>query len=477
KVLLADRPLTGLDGRLQAEFSIAELDDLAQAWSGWYLDLGVRPRDRVAVYLDDSFEDQLHLAALSRIGAIAVLVNGRMPVDTALGLIRRTAPVGLYTDRAHLAELAGRQAGAGVAWTRTAEDATGLTHRPLPDAACYRHAPDDPVLICHSSGTTGDPKPVVHTHAQSVAGLRARLAERAEAPDVRILSAAPQSHAGATAFTLYCLLAGVPLIALSRPGGPEVAAAVARYRPTLVLAFNQTHAALATTELREEDFASVRYWINMGDAAHDRHVRTLMRLGYHLADGERRPGSFFGDGLGSSELGWNALGRVFTPDSPPRPRHLGRVVPPARVAVLRPDGSEAGPDEVGMLGVDSPAVTPGYWNDSDTTYRSRIGTWFLSGDLVRRDAEGDFFHVDRVVDAIHTADGLLARAGKALRAAGQPELALLECAAEQDLPVGATGKVLKRVLRERYADLAGLPALPGRAFAAAAPASAPHPAS
>jgi acyl-coenzyme A synthetase/AMP-(fatty) acid ligase len=149
-------------------------------------------------------------------------------------------------------------------------------------------------------------------------------------------------------------------------------------------------------------------------------------------------------------------------------------------------------------------VIPGYWNDADTYYRSKLAGYWLSGDLAYREGD-DFFHVDRAVDAIRTPDGtgysvlmeeilllalpevtdcavvaghhdgvpapvavvrvapdpgqadpaeLLARANSALREAGQPPLALLEAARDDSaIPTGATGQVLKRRLREKYADL------------------------
>jgi acyl-coenzyme A synthetase/AMP-(fatty) acid ligase len=155
-----------------------------------------------------------------------------------------------------------------------------------------------------------------------------------------------------------------------------------------------------------------------------------------------------------------------------------------------------------MLAVRSDAVAPGYWNDSDTNYRSRLSGYWLSGDLAYRDEENRFFHVDRIVDAIHAPSGtgysvlmeetlllgvpgivdcavvagkdgdvtvpiavvrakdgvpaedLLRRANSALREIGQPELALLQVVTgDEDLPTGATGKVLKRLLRERFADV------------------------
>ncbi|MEV6960751.1 AMP-binding protein [Streptomyces sp. NPDC051207] len=503
-LIIADRPLVNLDGQEQAEFSINQLDALADAWAAWYLDRGVRPRDRVAIYIEDSFEDQLHLAALARIGAIGLLINGRMLPELALGLMRRTEPVGLYTDAPHLALLDGRHRELpGLRWTCAREEVGTLGHRSLPESAEYRHADEDPVVLCHSSGTTGNPKPVIWTHRQSVAGARFRLANNTESEDALMLAAAPQTHSSAIAFTFYALLAGLPTVAYSDPGGPGLVRACATYRPTAVLAFNEALGRLATMEKDPADFTSVQVWLNLGDAGHDAHMRELMRLGSTTVDGRTVPGSVIDDGLGSSELGWAAIRRVLTPDSPPRARYLGTRVPIAEVAVLREDGTEAGPGEVGMLGVRSESLTRGYWNDSDTTYRTMLAGYWLSGDLVSRTADGDFFHVDRIVDAIRTPGGdgysvlmeeelllnlpqiedcaviagrheqttvpvavvrpresgvdpevLLKQVNEVLARVGQPAVALLELAeTEEDIPLGPTGKVLKRRLRERYAEL------------------------
>jgi len=513
--VLTDRPMVNADGTPQSEFSLRELDELAQAWSCWYSDQGVRPRDRVAVYLTDGFEDQLHLTALAQLGAIPVLLNGKLPPDVAAVLIERADPVGIFSDPEHLAALGDRVLDR-LGWQATQQSVGAVGRRQLPEAARYRHHADDPVLLCHSSGTTGMPKLVIWSHEQSVAGARFRLNTHPEPADSILLSAVPQSHSAAIAFTFYALLAGVPLLVVSEQSGPGVAASVARHRPTTVLAFNHTLAALALMDLDPADFSSVADWMNVGDSAHDAHIRPLMRLGNHRAeDGSRVPGSIFGDGLGSSELGWAALRRVIEPGGEVRPRCLGKVVPIAEVAVLRPDGSLAGEREVGLLGVRSASVARGYWNDHDTAVRSWLNGYWLSGDLVFREGE-DFFHVDRAVDRIPTrpvegyslymeellllqlpevadcavvsgrfgdqtvpvalvrlkaqhADAdpaeLIERANDGLARRDQPRLAVLEVdQADGAIPVGATGKILKPRLREKYADLASYLAAgsPGR---------------
>ncbi|WP_326685164.1 acyl--CoA ligase [Streptomyces microflavus] len=503
-VLLADLPLAGLDGTPRTEFSLRDLDALADAWSAWYLDRGVGPRDRVSVYLADTFAYQVHLTALVRIGAIGVLINGRMRPELALGLVGRTGSVGLFTDGERLARLAGRERGLPeLRWTALDEEVGALGARaPIP-SQLYRHGDDDPVVICHSSGTTGNPKPVVWAHRQSVAGARYRLINHPEREGSLVLAGAPQSHSSAIAFTFYSLLAGAPTVGWSDPTGPGIARGCATHRPNVVLAFNEALSHLATHDPDPADFDSVAVWVNLGDCGHDAHMRRLMRLGHTTEpDGTRTPGSVVDDGLGSSELGWAALRRVLTPDSPALARHLGTRVPIAEVAVLREDGTEAAADEVGLLGVRSEALAHGYWNDSDTTYRTMLAGYWLSGDLVRRSADGEFFHVDRAVDRIRTeagdgysalmeeelllaveeladcsvvaakdrgrtvaaaivtlrqeatAEDLLRRANAALDRADQPRLALLEIAPTPEaIPLGPTGKVLKRQLREKYATL------------------------
>jgi len=329
-----------------------------------------------------------------------------------------------------------------------------------------------------------------------------------------MLSALPQSHSGAVAFTFYALLAGLPLIALTDRDPASMGRATAKYRPTTVIAFHPTYAALATSDPDPTDFSSVGEWMNTGDSAHEAHIRKLTRLGEHTVDGDVVPGSVFGDALGASELGWAALRRVVTNETPYNPRYLGRPVGIATVVVLRRDGTLADDDEVGLLGVRSDSVSPGFWNDSDTTYRSRLSGYQLTGDLAYRTGDDDFFHLDRAVDAIETDEGMgysllmeevimhlpevadcavcagryrdrtvpvgivrltsegvspqsvLQQANVKLREIGQPQLGLLEVAtSESDIPVGPTEKVLKRTLRERYGDLSAYMTVRGSGIA------------
>ncbi len=494
------RPLTGTDGEPLDTLSLIDLDQLAESWAAWYSERGVEPRDRVAIWIEDSFAYSVHYYALSRIGAIGVMINSWSPTASAQSLCRQTQPVAIYSDDARLARLDAEDPGvlSAMRWTQSADDLAAPPAAVLPDDKRFHHADEDPVSILHSSGTTGRPKPVIQSHASSIAGPRFRMAADVVAPGERVLTALPQSHIGAISFASYAMLCGTPVVAFHDPTSPELLDAIREYRPTAVMGFSHIHTELAACDIAPGDLDSVERWISVGDAVHEPHIRTLLE---HRSP-ELGPSAFL-DRLGSTELGWALLLHTTTIDSGPKGRCIGTPTGAGDVVVLRKDGTKAAADEFGLLAAKGPTITPGYWNDCDTNYRSRLAGYWLSGDVARYDEDGVFYQVDRAVDVIETESGpgysvfmeevllgsvpeicdcgvvggrwgeetvavalvrttpgcddverVLQAANEALREAGHPEVALIEVArTDAEYPVGVTGKVLKRVLRDRFCDL------------------------
>ncbi|WP_232795198.1 AMP-binding protein [Kitasatospora sp. NRRL B-11411] len=174
-----------------AALTLREADRAVRARAAALHALGVGPRDVVAVYVSAAADQVLSFLALARLGAIPALLNPGVEGERAARYIARLGAVGLLADPAHRAELAGYDPAAPVL-----ADAAGLGSAD-PDAAPapYRHHADDPVAITHSSGTTGMPKAVVHSHASLYASIRHRAAlPRPQGID-RVLSALPAAHA------------------------------------------------------------------------------------------------------------------------------------------------------------------------------------------------------------------------------------------------------------------------------------------
>lgn len=441
---------TAVDGRPVRElFTVRELDRAVRARAAALHRLGVRPRDPVAVYPAAAADHILCYLALTRLGAIPALLNPNLDAEKAARYISGLKAVGILADAEHLAALAPHDPVAPVL-----ADVADLGHDD-PDAAPepYRHWSGDPVAITHSSGTTGMPKAVAHSHAGLYAAVRHRLTLPLAQGADRVLSVLPAPHAATLIAVNLALSADAEMLHLSRQTGEEVLDAIEQWRPHGVFGFAATWADLAGRQPAERDLDCVALWWNTGDCAHEAHIRRLVSLGSRqvAAPGgrERRRGSVFVDGLGSTEMGHSHFFITHTPDTERYGRCVGRPHSFVDCAVLGPDGQELPVGEVGELGTKSPTLALGYWNDSATTYRTRVRGYFLTGDLMRRDEEGYYYHLDRMVDSVDLGGG------RRLFTAMSEELVLAACPDVLDCTVVAVrdgDRVVTDVLLQLTAD-------------------------
>jgi acyl-coenzyme A synthetase/AMP-(fatty) acid ligase len=387
-------------------FTLGELDERVAARAAWLHGHGIGPRDPVALYVSSSADTFLTFLALSRLGAIPCLLNPNVAGDIAAAYLRKLHAVGLLTDAEHRERLAGHDPGLpflDVAATGTGDPAAA----PPP----YRHHADDPIAVTHSSGTTRLPTAVVHSHQSLFAAIRRiRLAGPRAQGTERVLSALPAAHAAGIMTVNVALANRAELLFLSTQDGEQVLAAIGRWRPTGVYGFAVTWAELAKYDLTAFDLDSVALWFNTGDCAHESHIRRLVAVGSRRtvtsAGVSRVPGSAFVDGLGSTEMGHSAFHITHRPDTDRYGRCVGRTHLFADVALLDlATGREVGVGEVGHCALRSPTLAPGYWNDSVATYRNRYQGYYLTGDLMYRDADGYHYHVDRAVDAVDLGGG------------------------------------------------------------------------
>ncbi len=385
--------------------TVRQLDRMAAARAAALHGLGIGMRDPVAVIAPTAADTALAFLGLTRLGAIPALINPYLPTELAAEYIRRLGAVGLITDAAHAEQLSSH----GIATPRL-PDVSGLGRGdPESSPPPYRYYPTDPVAITHSSGTTGLPKAVVHSHGSLFAAIRYRLRLPRPQGTERMLSALPCPHAAGLIVLNLALCNGGQMLMLSRQTGPSVLDAIERWRQACVVGFSTTWPDLVKADLSQRDLDCVALWWNTGDCAHEAHIRRLIGHGSRdtvtSAGRVRQPGSVFVDGLGSSEMGHSHFHIAHTQDSNRYGRCIGRAHSFADARVFGPDGEELPPGEVGELGTSSPTVSLGYWNDSATTYRTRIRGYFLTGDLVYRDEEGYFYHLDRKADSVDLGGG------------------------------------------------------------------------
>lgn len=513
-----DRPIlfhpdvsrTGWENREWKGLSLNDIRITVLRYANWYRAQGVTSASHVGLYTGHGLYGLLHHIAVTSLGAAAVHCNPRMAPQTASEYFARTGTELVVGDADLLKDLTSARQASGTT-TPALQDILVLDEEavrpsaPLPSFP-HQHAADDLVMISHSSGTTGRPKAPVFHHRSFFVGKRVRLWTFPSRRTDRLLTALPHSHSAGISYLSIALLLGIPTFILDGANGERVARAINGFKPTIVLGFPLTLAEIDPAAIRPEAARHIHTWNGMGDASHERHIRPLVALG---APGT---GSVYLDGLGSSEMGMVLFKAAHTARSDHYGRFIGEPVGVVReAAALDPSGRELPAGHAGMLGVKGPSVTPGYWDDPGLTKQSVLNGYFLTGDIVRRDSEGNWYHLDRTPDVIRAAAGdihslpleevvlnttqaldaavvavadpqqpgkscpaavvyhadgterraadLLAVCNTALDRAGLPRLAALVVAgAREDLPVGVTGKVLKRVLRERHHDVLSRPA-------------------
>ena len=390
------------------ELTLGQLRERVRARAAWWHGQGIGPRDPVAVYVSSSADCLLNFLALTWLGAIPALVNQYVPGDIAAEYIRRLRGVGLLTDPEHRTRLAGQDLGLAVLGDTAAPGTGDPALAPEP----YEHDADDPIAITHSSGTTRMPTAVVHSHGSLFAATRLfRLAAPRARGSARILSALPSAHAaGISALNLALCNRSDLLFLSTQNDGAAVVDAIERWKPTGVFGFAATWAQLARYDLGSRDLSSVALWFNTGDCAHEPHIRNLVAAGSQetvTREGVRRvPGSSFVDGLGSTEMGHSAFHITHSRGTERYGRCVGVPHGFAQVALLDVrTGKEVPVGQVGHFGLKAPSLAPGYWNDTGGTYRTRLRGYYLTGDLMYRDEEGYYFHVDRAVDAVDLGGG------------------------------------------------------------------------
>lgn len=258
------------------------------------------------------------------------------------------------------------------------------------------HKSDDIVMICHSSGTTGLPKAVMFGHKQFFLGKRRRLILFPASDKDRMLSALPHSHSAGISYLMTATLLGLPTRVLSNTSRENLEKEIRTFQPTTVVSFPEVYSALAEFPLPYRHFCSVRRWINTGDTAHEKHIRNLLTSA---------PDSQFVDGFGASELGMALFRRMSDKRTTTYGRCIGKPVGFAKAVVIDESGKRLPENTIGLLALRSRTITPGYWNRTDLTLKSRIDGYWLTEDLVYRDSNDQYFHVDRKVDAIATKAG------------------------------------------------------------------------
>lgn len=398
----------------------AELWRRVRAAAATFSNLGLQRWDRAGIYLEKRLETVISMFGIAACGGVLVPINPVLK-NRQVGYILRDCNVRVLCTSSHrLADLTdelgrcpdlrdvvlvggepgpARLSGIRVLqWDEFRPSSAGGTPTP------YRVIDTDMAAILYTSGSTGNPKGVVLSHRNMVAGASSVSQYLENNADDRILSVLPLSFDAGLSQLTTAFAVGATVVLMNYLLPRDVVKLCADERITGLTCVPSLWIQLAQQEWPKEAVESLRYFANTGG-----HMPRATLNALRAALPKSKPYLMYGltEAFRSTYLDPAEVAR--------RPDSIGKAIPNAEVLVVRPNGDPCEPDEHGELVHRGALVALGYWNDPKRTAERfrpapgqplgiripEIAVW--SGDIVRRDAEGFLYFVGRRDEMIKTS--------------------------------------------------------------------------
>lgn len=487
----------------------AQWDERASRLAKGLLALGLKPGERVGVLAYNCIEWMEIYVGLARAGLVAVPLNFRLTAAEIAYILDHSeagaliagddfcAPVD--TIREELSIKPDRyiaiSKSPGPNWS---------AYETLLEQACgpYRFSEVDPAQTCalmYTSGTTGRPKGAVRSHAGSALIALATALEMGFSGDDTALLVMPLCHANSLYFAATFIHLGATCVIDDRRSfDPEALLATLAQERVTFTSLVPTHfimlLALPGEVKQRYDVSSVgKLTISSAPA---RKATKLAILEYF------RNGQLY-ELYGSTEAGWVTLLRPH--EQIDKLGSVGREwAGSGAIKLLDEQGQEVADGEVGELYSRTPYVFDGYWKNPEKSAEAFHGKWCSVGDMARRDADGYIWLVDRksnmiisggeniypsevegvlgshpkvkdvavigipdekwgeAVQAVIVLHNAQQASAEEIQAWCRQRLAGFKCPrsvvfiGDADLPRNATGKILHRVLRDRFAKISSM---------------------
>ncbi|MAS12126.1 MAG: AMP-dependent synthetase [Nitratireductor sp.] len=390
-----------------ATLTYGELATLSDSLALGLAKTGIRRGDRVALLLPQSFETAIAHAAIYKLGAIAVplaLLFGPEALEYRLFSAGAAAVITTSDGLAKIARIRDRLPalqlvicveGAGGG----AEDLHKLITDSSGPFAAADTGPDDPAMMIFTSGTTGPPKGALHGHRVLLGHLPGVQFHHEFLPQTHDRMWTPADWAWAGGL-LNILLPGLYL------GTPVVAGRFEKFDPQTALGLMERmkvrNAFIPPTALRMlKAVSGIRKRFDLSLRTIGSGGEALGRETFEWARGELelRINEFYGQtecNLVLSSCHTLGIGK---------PGAIGLPVPGHRVEIIDDQGRPVRNGEPGDIAVlrPDPVMFLGYWENDTATREKFVGEWMTTGDQGIRDEEGYIHFVGRDDDVITSA--------------------------------------------------------------------------
>jgi acetyl-CoA synthetase len=394
-------------GRVRT-WSFSEVDRAGSRFANALAHLGVARGGIVGIHLPQCPESLIAHIAVQKLGSIALPLFNLFGPD-ALGYRLRDSAATVLVTTANGWERVGASAKSvptlahvvtvGPSPAASAHDFWSLVDRAATKCPVADTGPDDPALLMYTSGTTGNPKGVLHAARVLIGHLPgvALPQDMFPQPGDRFWTPADWAWAGGLLDVLLpSLYHGVPVVGSAR----------AKFDPEWAFAFMARHGVrnvfMPPTALR------LMRHVPQPRARYAYNLRSLGTGGEKLGEdmiawGQDTFGLTMNEFFGQTEVNLviGNSGRLY----PVRAGSMGRAIPGHTVEIVDDAGRVLGPGEAGSVAVrrPDPVMFLEYWKRPEATGEKFRGDWCLLGDIAVKDEEGYFWFQGRNDDLINSA--------------------------------------------------------------------------
>ncbi len=391
-----------VDTSCDRRFTFAEYGSLVESLGRGLISAGLAPGEVVAIFLSNSWEFAITYHAATLAGGIPTLLNPSYREREIRYQLENSGAAFLITDaplleNVNLAELpALRRVFSTRHETAGCENFTTLlrpTSAKFPEAR--QNSQETIAALPYSSGTTGLPKGVMLSHYNLVANVYQIVGPNAEpltADDV-MLCFLPLYHIyGLTVALTLSLTVGLTLVLMPRFDVQKLCALLVQEGVTMMPVVPPAINALC--QAAEAGIFPKNHrvrWIKSGAAPLAPELaRRLSGL----------TGIIVNQGYGMTEASPVTHIGFCEPPEMNRPASIGQPLALTECRVVDLNGNDVAPGEQGELIMRGPQIMLGYWKDPQATAAVLRDGWYFSGDIVRSDADGFYYVLDRSKEMI-----------------------------------------------------------------------------
>ena len=390
------------------DLSYGELDERVRRFAAGLLRHGLKPEQRILLVMQDTIDLPVAFLGALFAGVVPVPVNTLLPADNYAYMLAHSDAKLVITSASALPAVkdamaqSGRQLPVVVSGTTSSTDdpsafLSGLRFdalldcAPLPaDSHANTHA-DQFAFWLYSSGSTGQPKGAVHSHANLywTAELYGKPVLGLQETDL-VFSAAKLFFAYGLGNALtFPLSAGASTLLMAERATPEaVFQRLTAHRPSVFYGVPTLYVAmLASDALPSREQLNLRLCVSAGESL-------PKEVGEKFS---QQAGCDILDGLGSTEML-----HIFLSNHRDDVRYgtTGKPVPGYTVELRDEEGRPVVQGEIGDLYIQGPSAAHLYWNQREKTLATFQGAWVKSGDKYQVDAEGYYVYAGRSDDML-----------------------------------------------------------------------------